>query len=150
MGQLFQKNGGQPQAPPFLDLDPDGNTWTDLPNNPEGRAACGWVAAPEPPAYDPVTQLLVWGAEGWEVVDRPPAEEPEPVHVEIKKAVVTERLQALGKFDAFWAVLQADPVSFDLWYSPSSPNVWQDDARVITAFQAGGLTETEIAEVLAA
>ncbi|PHY20824.1 hypothetical protein [Caulobacter sp. BP25] len=43
--QLYSKNGGVPQKLPESDSDPTGSMWSDLPNNPEGRAACGWVEA---------------------------------------------------------------------------------------------------------
>lgn len=50
---LWRRNSGELQELPFADYDPTGTHWTDLVNNPDGRAACGWVedpAAVPPPA----------------------------------------------------------------------------------------------------
>lgn len=43
------KNGQPPSRPlPYQDSEPDGTIWTNLANNPEGRAACGWEPAGVP------------------------------------------------------------------------------------------------------
>jgi hypothetical protein len=46
--ERWSKNGGPAQALPFMDQDAAGNGWTNLANNPEGRAACGWIPAGVP------------------------------------------------------------------------------------------------------
>lgn len=40
---LWRKNDGPPRPLPFQDSMPDGTVYTDLANNPAGRAALGWV-----------------------------------------------------------------------------------------------------------
>jgi hypothetical protein len=45
---LWSKNGGPLQQLPFQDAMPDGTMYTDLANNPEGRAALGWAQSDVP------------------------------------------------------------------------------------------------------
>lgn len=83
---LYRKNGGPPQALPAVDYSgADRLPWTDLANNPEGRQACGWTEAPDPPEYDPATQRLVWAGEAWAIEEieivEPPPPPPEPVRI---------------------------------------------------------------------
>jgi hypothetical protein len=70
---LYSKNGARPSDLPHADTSGEGLdslTWTDLANNAEGRAACGWVEAPEPPAYDPEVALLTWTNGAWAIEPR--------------------------------------------------------------------------------
>jgi hypothetical protein len=57
---------------PFAARDADGNTWTDLDSNAEAREACGYVQAPDPPAFDPTKQRLEWVDGAWAVVSMTP------------------------------------------------------------------------------
>jgi len=74
---------------------------------------------------------------------------PEPPRAQLPKSTVTARLRAIGKFDAVWALLQANPDMFDKWYTPDWPNVFADDERMLQALAAVGLSESEIASVVA-
>ena len=69
---LYSRNGGYPAPCPQSGAEPNGTIWTDLPNNPEGRAARGLVAAPGKPAYDAGAETLDWIDNAWVVVDLPP------------------------------------------------------------------------------
>lgn len=80
---------------------------------------------------------------------RHPDPPPTPARAELRKDVVTQRLIDIGKVDAVFGALQASAAEFGLWFAPSSPNVYKDDARVIGMFKAVGLTDAEIAQVLA-
>ncbi|WP_019833774.1 DUF4376 domain-containing protein [Sphingomonas sp. PR090111-T3T-6A] len=71
---LFSKRGAEPQALPLSDSDELGNLWSDLANNEAGRAACGWVEAPDAPAFDQDATLLAWTDGAW-LVTPFPAEE---------------------------------------------------------------------------
>jgi len=96
---LYRKNGDAPQALPFVDLDDQGLSWSDLENNAEGREACGWAPAPVPPAYDPAVHTLSWSddAEAWVLTEIPPPPEPEPPQLQpirIGKFWLLERFSA--------------------------------------------------------
>lgn len=71
---LFSKNGGTPATLPFMDTDADGNAWTNLAENEDGRIACGWSEAPAMPVIDPSLQRVEWQDGSWRVLDRDPAE----------------------------------------------------------------------------
>lgn len=76
----WAKAGGPPGRLPFLDASDGGRVWTDLANNPDGLAACGWspVAPPNQVAMAQARAaladrgLLGW-AEAW-VAAHPDAE----------------------------------------------------------------------------
>jgi hypothetical protein len=74
---LWMRAGGEPQPLPYFDQDPDQNIWSDLANNADGRAACGWVEAPPRPDVDPATATVTWDAGKWVVTPIPPAEQPD-------------------------------------------------------------------------
>lgn len=62
--QLWSKNGGLPQKLPFQDV-ADGVIFTDLANNPEGRALCGWAEAGAPQRVSRMQMRLALAARGW-------------------------------------------------------------------------------------
>lgn len=68
---LYFKAGGTPQPLPARDYDGDGTSWTDLANNPQAAAACGWTAAPEPPAAT-AGNVVQWVDGAWAQVPLPP------------------------------------------------------------------------------
>ena len=103
----WRKNGGAPQALPFRDIDADNNMWTDLANNEEGRAACGWTEAPAMPDYDPATQDIAWVDGAWVVTDRPPPPVTLPSEVPMWK--VMRVLITRGEDDDLQAYLEAIP-----------------------------------------
>ena len=70
---LFTRGGLEPTELPAADMDGQGNTWTNLADNPFGREACGWTPVPAP-MFDPATQRLEWMEVGWAVIDFTPAE----------------------------------------------------------------------------
>lgn len=45
---LWSKNGGPPRPLPEWDRDAQGQIWTNLAGNAEGRAACGWTVSGVP------------------------------------------------------------------------------------------------------
>ena len=63
--QLWAKNGGLPQVLPFEDRSPDGFMFTDLANNPEGRALCGWAEAGAPQRVSKMQMRLALARRGW-------------------------------------------------------------------------------------
>lgn len=80
---LWTKAGSYPGPLPAEAADAAGRIWTDLANNPEGRAATGWTAAPEAPAYDPAAEVLGWTGSAWTVDPAPviPLAPAEPVRI---------------------------------------------------------------------
>lgn len=78
--------------------------------------------------------------------DPPP---PPPPRREIPKSTVVARLQSVGKFDAVWTILQANPLAFSQWFAPDWPNVYFDDATMLAMLNGAGLSSDEIALVTA-
>ena len=79
----------------------------------------------------------------------PPAPPPEPR--ELSKLILTRRLRAMGKEDAFWAVLDASPVLRREWLSSQ---VVRTDDPMFTAIAedlkvAIGLSDVDFAALLA-
>lgn len=72
MGQFWSKDGADPEPLPFQDTLPDGTMLTDLSGHPESCEALGWVAVPDPPAYDPIRQRPAWAGGAWTVVSTIP------------------------------------------------------------------------------
>lgn len=71
---MWRKNGGPPENLPPVDFDASGSAWSDLENNEEGREACGWAPAEDPPAYDATRFIHQWngGAGGWDLIPLKP------------------------------------------------------------------------------
>lgn len=101
---LWQKNGGDPATLPFQDAQADGTIWTNLADNPEGRAACGWTQAPDEPPYNPATQQVAWVNGTWVVQPIPTPPTP-PVSRTIaridfvRRFTVTEMARIQGSAD---------------------------------------------------
>ncbi len=78
----YRRDGGPPDLLPFSAVDDAGQFWTDLPNNPAGVAACGFVPGPSKPQagvdYDPAAQVPRWDevAEAWMLDMLPPPPPP--------------------------------------------------------------------------
>jgi hypothetical protein len=70
------------------------------------------------------------------------------VRQEIPKHIVQDRLHALGKLDACFAVIQSNAALFGEWFV-HGPNVYADDAQFIQVLQSIGCTAAEIAQVTA-
>ncbi|MGA0604852.1 hypothetical protein ACO2Q0_02540 [Phenylobacterium sp. VNQ135] len=66
----------------------------------------------------------------------------------IPKSVIQERVNAIGKLGAAFAVLQADPISFGRWFAPDCPNVYFDDEGLLAVLTEAGCTEAEIAAIV--
>lgn len=82
----------------------------------------------------------------YEVPDPEPVPEPRRL---IPKPVVHNRLVALGKLEAAWAVLNSDPDILGRWLMPGHPNVYADDPGLLGVLNAIGCTEAEIEEITA-
>lgn len=132
---LYRRSGGVPGALPFGAFDANNDYWSDLANNPEGREACGFVAAPYPAGFDDEKQVATWdeAAEAWVISDRPaPPPPPEPAPIVLTKLQFIGLAQAAGgmtdtmlvqaknssAFEAFWlkfqmaeSVAKADPIT---------------------------------------
>lgn len=67
----------------------------------------------------------------------------------IAKSTVQERVNAVGKLGAAFAILQADPISFGRWFAPDWPNVYFDDPGLLAVLEAAGCTPEEIAAITA-
>lgn len=67
----------------------------------------------------------------------------------IAKPLVHQRVAALGKIAAVYAVLQADADAFGRWLMPGYTAVYADDPDLLTILAAAGLSEAEIAAVTA-
>lgn len=94
--------------------------------------------------YDDVL-LARWGIVRTVVADPlPPVVRPE-----LPKSTVVSRLNTIGKLAAVFAVIQSSPLLFGLWFAPDWPNVYCDDADVLSAFSAAGLTADEVSQVMA-
>ncbi|MCR5875178.1 hypothetical protein LRS10_13855 [Phenylobacterium sp. J426] len=76
-------------------------------------------------------------------------EAPEVERRLIPKSVIQERVHAVGKLGAAFAVLQADPISFGRWFAPDWPNVYFDDEGLRAVLAEAGCTEAEIATITA-
>jgi hypothetical protein len=67
----------------------------------------------------------------------------------LPKSKVTARLIALGKAADVKAAFDADPEAFFRWVAPDWPNVYADDTGLLAFLAALGLTEEQIAGVVA-
>lgn len=68
---------------------------------------------------------------------------------EIPKSVVQERVNALGKLGAVFAILNSQPIYFARWFAPNWPNVYADDVGLLQVLGGAGCTADEIAQVTA-
>lgn len=68
----------------------------------------------------------------------------------IKKSIVQERVNAIGKLGTVLTALNAEPLYFARWFAPDWPNVYADDEGLLAVLTAVGCTEGEIATITAA
>ena len=78
-----------------------------------------------------------------------PTPDPAPRRL-IKKSVVQERVNAIGKLGTVLAALNSEPLYFARWFAPDWPNVYADDEGLLAVLTAVGCTEGEIATITAA
>ena len=78
MTDLYRQNGSAPAPLPSVAYSANGDAWTDLANNPDGLAACGFVLAPDQLDFDPATQAVRWDGDAWVVDELPPQPAPGP------------------------------------------------------------------------
>jgi hypothetical protein len=143
----FWIKGGAAMLLPYRDQ-AGGFYYDNLANNPDGRTACGYTKAPDWPDFDPTTQEPIWQGGGW-VLFNLPAPSP-PLRPELPKSVVIKRLISIGKISAAMTAIMANPAFFALWTAPDWPNVYCDDADLLTLLHGIGCTDAEIATVTAA
>lgn len=67
----------------------------------------------------------------------------------LPKSLVTARLIDLGMAAAVKAGMDANPVAWARWFTPDWPNVYADDEGLLDFLAALGLTEAQIAGVVA-
>lgn len=155
---LYRRDGGEPRPLPFSAMDASGNNWTDLANNPEGREACGFVPAPDQPAYDPATQAVRWdgATEAW-VVEAlpPPPPPPEPVPLSLTKlAFVTLCQKAGGMTPTLYMQARKSPDFEYLWDMLGFAEVVDRDneftVMALDALEAGKFMPKGKAAVIAA
>jgi hypothetical protein len=72
-----------------------------------------------------------------------------PARVELPKSTVMARVFALGKSAQVKTLFDANFELQSQWYSPDWPNVFVDDAGLLAALTAIGLTDEEKATILA-
>ena len=113
MDALYRRNGGAPAPLPFDAFDAGNDHWTNLAENAEGRAACGFVEAPPVPAFDPGAEAVRWdeAGEAWVIEALPPPPAPPPatlVDVEAER----DRRIALG-VPYLGHLFQTRPQDFD-------------------------------------
>lgn len=136
MTTLWYKAGLPPGSLPFIASDPEGNSYTDLDHNPEGREACGFLEAPPQPTFDPTRERLDWADGGW-------------VKVGIVPQVVS-RLQArlallhAGKLAEAEAAITAaaDPALAIYWADTSAFH--RDHPRMLAIAQSLGWTGDQL------
>lgn len=110
--KLWSKNGGVPQELPERDADATGAVWSDLANNPDGLAACGWAEAPEPPPYNPQKERLEWNDGAWQVTSMV------PLWVSALQAELA--LHSVGKLDEVEAMIaQGGNKVFEIYWRRS-------------------------------
>ena len=111
-----------------------------------------WTQAPEDTAEHLFREATggagigcTWDGEAFVL---PPA--PTPPRRLIKKSVVQERVNAIGKLGTVLAALNAEPLYFARWFAPDWPNVYFDDPAMLALLSAVGCTQGEIATITAA
>lgn len=67
----------------------------------------------------------------------------------LPKSAVTSRLIDLGKAAEVKAAMDADPVAWARWFTPDWPSVYADDEGLLCFLGGLGLTEDQIASVVA-
>lgn len=136
MTQLWIKNGGAPQELPFMDA-ANNSVYSDLANNPEGREACGWAAAPEQPEHDPDVSKLEWVDGGWEVVSITP--------VKVTRHQAKEALRRAGHLSAILAYIPTvdDGGELALFWSEAE-DFHRNHPQLLKVGDALGLTSAQI------
>lgn len=89
-----------------------------------------------------------WSWDG-EALVAPAVPDAPPSRRLIPKSVVQERCAVIGKLDELMAALLAQPLYFSRWFAPNHPNVYFDDADMLTLLNAVGCTEAQIADITA-
>lgn len=97
----WSKGGAEPvDALPWQET-AAGALYTDLANNPEGRAACGWLEASDKPEAWP-GKLVVWRKGQWRQVDAPAPPPPAPrilSRIDFQRRFTVEELAAIQGAD---------------------------------------------------
>ena len=150
---VWLKGDADPAPLPYLNVAPNGDTWCDLDNNPEGREACGWSRAPDALVIDPATQALAWSNGAWLVTTIEP---PDPV---VQLAVARARCIAKIDVDAEAArapfLTPGTGQAMTYTYKAAEAKAWSADNAAPTPFLsaealARGMTIADLAaEVLA-
>jgi hypothetical protein len=111
-----------------------------------GGAIGGYAANPQPgnAAFD--TAPTPWddpAFQAWLV-----AQSAAPRRL-IKKSVVQERVNAIGKLGDVFTALNANPINFARWFAPDWPEVYADDPGLLAVLAGVECTSDQIATVTA-
>lgn len=98
---------------------------------------------PESP-IGPVVAGMLWDGEALSLPPSPPP----PPRV-IPKATIAARLAEIGKAGAFRTAMAAQPAFELAWITPGSPTIEAEDADLLAALSAAGLTTEEVDTVTA-
>jgi hypothetical protein len=82
-------------------------------------------------------------------VEEPDPEPGPPPRRLIRKSLVQERVNAIGKLGDAFAALNADPLAFGRWFAPDWPSVYADDEGLLEVLTGIGCTEEQIAAITA-
>lgn len=74
---------------------------------------------------------------------------PAPPRRLIKKSVIHERVNAVGKLESVLAVLQTQAILYARWFAPDWPEVYFDDPNMLAVLNGVGCTPEQIAEITA-
>ena len=150
---LWLKGDADPMALPYLDVAPNGDTWCDLDNNPDGREACGWAPAPDAPAINPATQALTWSNGGWVVTA---IEQPDPAaQLAAARAVATAKVDVDAEASRAGFLTPGTGQARSYTYNAAEAQAWSAVRSAPTPFLsaealARGMTIADlVAEVLA-
>lgn len=68
----------------------------------------------------------------------------------VRKSLVQERVNAIGKLSEAFAALNANPLAFGRWFAPDWPEVYFDDEGLLSILQSIGCTAEQIEVITAA
>jgi hypothetical protein len=137
--KLYSHAGAMPAPLPFRIYLADGRTRT----NPSSFTAAeiadaGYVEAPEPPAFDPETEQLLWDG-AWSVVPLPPP----PVPDAVTPAQAKLALHAAGLLDAAEVAVATAGVEAQIYWT-SALTFERQHPLILSIGAALGLTEAQI------
>lgn len=138
---LWRKNGGSPQTLPAVDVDPQHNSWSDLANDPDGREACGWEAAPEIPTFDPATERVEWKGSAYVVIAIVPQI--------IARWQAKLALQAAGLLETVEAYMASAPAESRIYWADVD-NLNRTHPVVLKAMYDLGLSDALVDELFTA